>query len=255
MADVREREKIVREIEKTSESIRKKHRALKTGRIEEGISLDRHFKPLIEPLRLFADNPGERATKRESRDEDAGSAPKRERKVEEEQKEGEKASETFEPSATLHKSNDRSREPITSNPRAKIVPTIDCKCQKVERRYEPTWVRWVKSTSRKTKWSEEIFQIYRVLDWRNPRVYELRDLAGEVIDGIFYEQELARVEKNVEEKQFIVDRVIKSRGRGANKQVLVRWRGYPSKFDSWIPVSSLISLHDEGGTISSGTSE
>ena len=44
MADVCERKKIVREIEKTSESIRKKHRALKTGRIEEDIALDRHFK-------------------------------------------------------------------------------------------------------------------------------------------------------------------------------------------------------------------
>ena len=54
------------------------------------------------------------------------------------------------------------------------------------------------------KWSEEIFQIYRILDWRNPHVYELQDLADEVIDGIFYEQELARVEKNLEEEQFIV---------------------------------------------------
>ena len=44
MADVREREKIAREIEKTSESIRKKHRALKTGKIED-MALDRHFKP------------------------------------------------------------------------------------------------------------------------------------------------------------------------------------------------------------------
>ncbi|KYN28330.1 hypothetical protein ALC57_02255 [Trachymyrmex cornetzi] len=44
---------------------------------------------------------------------------------EEEQKEGEEASETFEPSATLHKYSDRSREPITSTPRAKIVPTIE----------------------------------------------------------------------------------------------------------------------------------
>ncbi|KYN40039.1 hypothetical protein ALC56_05566, partial [Trachymyrmex septentrionalis] len=44
------REKIVKEIEKTSESIRKKHRALKTGRIEKDIVLDRHFKPIIKPL-------------------------------------------------------------------------------------------------------------------------------------------------------------------------------------------------------------
>ena len=43
MADVRKREKIAKEIEKTSESIRKKHRALKIGRIEEDMALDRHF--------------------------------------------------------------------------------------------------------------------------------------------------------------------------------------------------------------------
>ena len=42
-------------------------------------------------------------------------------------------------------------------------------------------------------------------------MYELRDLA-EVIDDIFYEQELARVEKNLEEEKFIIDRMIKSRG-------------------------------------------
>ncbi|KYQ56631.1 hypothetical protein ALC60_04436 [Trachymyrmex zeteki] len=100
MADVREREKIAREIEKTSESIRKKHRALKTGRIEECIALDRHFKPLIESLRLFVDNSGVRATKRESRGDDyAASAPKRQRKEEE------KGEEASEPSATLSKSD------------------------------------------------------------------------------------------------------------------------------------------------------
>lgn len=105
------------------------------------------------------------------------------------------------------------------------------------------------------RWSEEIFRIHRVLVWRKPPVYELADLAGEVVDGIFYEQELARVEKNLQEEQFIVDRVIKSRGRGANKQVLVSWRGYPSKFDSWIAASDLISLRDGEGTISRSSTE
>lgn len=105
------------------------------------------------------------------------------------------------------------------------------------------------------RWSEEIFRIHRILDWRKPCLYELSDLAGEVIDGIFYEQELARVEKNLQEEEFIVDRVIKSRGRGNNKQVLVSWRGYPSKFDSWIPASSLTPLvQNERGSISLGSS-
>lgn len=92
------------------------------------------------------------------------------------------------------------------------------------------------------RWSEEIFRICRVLHWRRPLVYELCDLSGEHIDGIFYEQELARVSKNLGEEEFIVERVIKSRGRGANKQLLVSWQGYPSKFDSWIPASSLTFL-------------
>jgi len=105
-------------------------------------------------------------------------------------------------------------------------------------------------------WSEEIFRIHRVLKWRNPLVYELSDLAGEIIDGIFYEQELGRVDKNLQEEEFIVDRVIKSRGRGANKQLLVSWRGYPSKFDSWIPASNLTQLRDvTDGAISHDSSE
>ncbi|EGI66420.1 hypothetical protein G5I_05055 [Acromyrmex echinatior] len=108
MADVREREKIAREIEKTSKSIRKKHCAPKTGRIEEDMPLDRHFKPY-----------------------QTASAFKRERKEEEEEKEEEereKESETFERSAIPHKSDDRSHDrvqPIISTPRTMIVPTIE----------------------------------------------------------------------------------------------------------------------------------
>jgi len=128
MADVREREKIAREIEKTSESIRKKHRALKTGRIEEDIALDRHFKLIIKPLQQIVDSPG-RTIKRQSRDDDV--ATKRERKEVKEEKEeveGEKVSETFERSATPCKPDDRSHDrvqPITSIPRSKTVPTIE----------------------------------------------------------------------------------------------------------------------------------
>jgi len=54
--DIREREKVVREIEKTAESIRKKHRALKTGKIEEDIATKSHFKSIIEPLQKIVDN-------------------------------------------------------------------------------------------------------------------------------------------------------------------------------------------------------
>jgi len=63
--NIREREKIAREIEKTSESIRKKHRALKTGKIEDDIAVKTRFKPIIEPLQKIVDSSSMRAIKDE----------------------------------------------------------------------------------------------------------------------------------------------------------------------------------------------
>ena len=130
MIDVREHEKIAREIEKTSESIHKKHSALKTDRIDEDMVLNRHFKSIIKSLRQIVDSPGMRVIKRQSRDDDAASAPKCERKKEEEKKEeeGQKASETFEHFAIPRKSDDLSHhcvQPITFTPRTTIVPMIE----------------------------------------------------------------------------------------------------------------------------------
>jgi len=66
--NIREREKIVKEIEKTAESIRKIYRALKTGKIEEDIAIKSHFKPIIEPLQKIDDNSSMRAIKDEPHD-------------------------------------------------------------------------------------------------------------------------------------------------------------------------------------------
>ncbi|XP_071570613.1 uncharacterized protein [Temnothorax nylanderi] len=54
--EIRERERIANQIAKTSDSIRKKYHALKTGKMEEDIALERHFKPIIEPLNQIAEN-------------------------------------------------------------------------------------------------------------------------------------------------------------------------------------------------------
>ncbi|KYQ47747.1 hypothetical protein ALC60_13223 [Trachymyrmex zeteki] len=49
-------ERIAKVIAKTNDSIRKKYRALKTGKMEEDIALERHFKPIIEPLKQIVEN-------------------------------------------------------------------------------------------------------------------------------------------------------------------------------------------------------
>ena len=81
-------------------------------------------------------------------------------------------------------------------------------------------------------WSEEIFEIKARLP-TTPVTYELSDLAGEPIKGKFYELEIQKVLKSDDER-FDIDRILKTRKRNGKIQYLVSWRGYPSKFDSWI---------------------
>ncbi|EFN90116.1 hypothetical protein EAI_09462 [Harpegnathos saltator] len=52
--EIKDREKLAKEIAKTSKLIRKKYRALKTNRMKKNVALERHFKPIIEPLKQIA---------------------------------------------------------------------------------------------------------------------------------------------------------------------------------------------------------
>ena len=81
-------------------------------------------------------------------------------------------------------------------------------------------------------WSEELFEITTRLP-TVPVTYELKDLAGEPIKGKFYEMEIQKVFKTDEER-FDVDRILKTRKRNGKIEYLVSWKGYPSKFNSWV---------------------
>lgn len=92
-------------------------------------------------------------------------------------------------------------------------------------------------------WTLEIFRIIKVDTSRQPPVYTLEDLAGDKIDGFFYEQQLSRVRKDLTGNTFEIDQVLHSRGRGKRKEYFVSWQGYPEKFNSWVPAKDLINLH------------
>ena len=84
-------------------------------------------------------------------------------------------------------------------------------------------------------WTTEIFRVKRVLR-RHPVVYVLEDLNGEALDGTFYNEELQRVSLP---DQYDILKILDTRGKGRSKKLLVRWKGYPPSFDSWIPASQL----------------
>ena len=88
--------------------------------------------------------------------------------------------------------------------------------------------------------SEEIFKIVKILQ-RQPTVFVLQDLDGEDIEGTFYAQELQKV-RRVHSKLFKINKILASKGKGRSRKVLVNWRGYPAKFNSWLSASELKTL-------------
>ena len=84
-------------------------------------------------------------------------------------------------------------------------------------------------------WTEEIFIIEEVKDTKPP-TYALQDLKGESIKGSFYEPELQATSQEV----FRIEKVVRKRKDG--KEALVKWKGYPSSFNSWVPISELQRL-------------
>lgn len=84
-------------------------------------------------------------------------------------------------------------------------------------------------------WSEEVFKISQVIPHSVP-VYRLEDLMQDPIQGTFYEAELQKVTKP---EKFKIAYIVRSKGKKNSRQHLVEWRGYPSKFRSWIFDSDL----------------
>ena len=88
-------------------------------------------------------------------------------------------------------------------------------------------------------WSREHFTVSDTQRARRGNasrtVYKLLDTSGEPIEGAIYPEEVQAIQENAVE----VDRILKTRGRGANVEVLVKWKGWPEKFNRWIRKSDL----------------
>lgn len=89
------------------------------------------------------------------------------------------------------------------------------------------------------KWTGEVFTVIKRW-WRDGLpVYELEDYGGEDVKGTFYEQELQPVTVD-KDAPFKVEKVLKTRGRGNNKELFVKWLNWPKKYNSWIKESDVV---------------
>jgi len=82
-------------------------------------------------------------------------------------------------------------------------------------------------------WTEEVFTISKI-QRTNPVTYKINDLNDEEIQGTFYEQEFQKTTQEV----FRIEKVVK---KGKTRS-LVKWKGYPASFNSWVDNKDLIKL-------------
>ena len=79
------------------------------------------------------------------------------------------------------------------------------------------------------RWTYEVFKIIEIDKSSNPYLYEVEDLDGEKIEGKVYAQEMQKTKIPFFK---VIDKVIKRE----KNNVLVSYKGYPSKFNKLIPL-------------------
>ena len=85
-----------------------------------------------------------------------------------------------------------------------------------------------------SNWSEQIYVIYDIKS-SNVHYYYLKDLNGNKIDGMFYQEELLKT--NMKENDlYIIEKIIKKIGN----KYLVKWRGYDDTFNSYVNKNDIV---------------
>ena len=86
-------------------------------------------------------------------------------------------------------------------------------------------------------WTEEVFIVTEVRSNGSVPTYRVSEWDDTPIKGTFYEQDLQKVQVS-DDDLFRVESVVKRK----KDQVLVRWQGWPAKYNSWLPKRDLIRL-------------
>ena len=89
-------------------------------------------------------------------------------------------------------------------------------------------------------WSDEVYTIKKILQ-TTPVTYEIIDWNGTNIDGSYYHHELQKIQQPV---VFKIEEILARKKIGRRNMVLVKWMGYPSEFNEWIPASDVENVSD-----------
>ena len=66
----------------------------------------------------------------------------------------------------------------------------------------------------------------------------MEDALKEIIKGRIYPEEVQKV-KVFPRKWYTIEKIIYYKGKGSNRQALMKWKEYREKFNTWEPVSNI----------------
>lgn len=90
-------------------------------------------------------------------------------------------------------------------------------------------------------YTDEYFKVKEVLDNLPQPRYILEDLLGEEVDFILFQNELVGYTPK-EGEEFRIEKIVARRTRNGRRECLVKWIGWPDKYNSWEPENQLIDL-------------
>ena len=83
-------------------------------------------------------------------------------------------------------------------------------------------------------WTEEVFVVHRVVPGSVP-TYKIREWDDTPVQGTFYDADLQKVYVS---DVFRIEKVLKRQ----KDRLLVKWKGWPDKYNSWIARGDVTSL-------------
>ena len=88
------------------------------------------------------------------------------------------------------------------------------------------------------QYTEEMFWVTSRIHRQNFALYTLKDCQDEKIQGTFYQAELQKVLKD-ENTLWKVEKVVRQRKKGRQKEYLIKWLNFPDACNSWVPAKDL----------------
>ena len=84
----------------------------------------------------------------------------------------------------------------------------------------------------------EVFRVHKRYHRGTLPIYRLRDLQQDDIEGTFYQSELQKIDIDPDQT-WKVEKILRTRGKGSNKQYLIKWKYYGPRFNSWQKASDI----------------